>query len=172
MCSYKCGSNLISRISQEKVAKNKCKLEGVIYLVDMNNDYSSKRESSLGYMISYRRNNPLAILKPQLTYDLDSPDIRGVTIYPTAKLPLVEKIPRYTTWVPSDRYFFFFSFHILLVFLLYVTFIIILYLLIISSIVSEIRLCMVYWYSNKLMAEDQPDEQKHQYNQEEKLMIR
>nr|GEZ86206.1 histone-lysine N-methyltransferase EZA1 isoform X1 [Tanacetum cinerariifolium] len=90
-------------------------------------EYSSKRECSSGDMLSFRMNNPLAVLKPQQTFDLDSPDIPEV-IYPTAMLPLVEKIPRSITWVPSD--------------------------------------------SNKLMAEDQPDEQKHQFSEAEKRMIR
>ncbi|GKD52955.1 histone-lysine N-methyltransferase EZA1 isoform X1, partial [Tanacetum coccineum] len=88
----------------EKVAKNKCKLEGVLYLADMlrTKEYSSKGECGSGDMLSFRMNNPLAELKPQQTFDLDSPDIPEV-IYPTAMLPLVEKIPRSITWVPSDR---------------------------------------------------------------------
>ncbi|GKC56025.1 histone-lysine N-methyltransferase EZA1, partial [Tanacetum coccineum] len=114
----------------EKVAKNKCKLEGVLlYLADMlrTKEHYSKGECSSCDMLSFRMNNPLAELKPQQTFDLDSPDIPEV-IYPTAMLPLVEKIPRSITWVPSD--------------------------------------------SNKLMAEDQPDEQKHQFSEAEKRMIR
>ena len=78
-------------IIQEKVAENKCKLGE--YLTDsLRTRESSKRESSSGNMLSYRMNNPLAVLKPQLTFNLDSPNISEVTIYQTAMLPLVEKI--------------------------------------------------------------------------------
>ncbi|GJW20417.1 hypothetical protein Tco_0031039 [Tanacetum coccineum] len=53
----------------EKVAKNKCKLEGVLYLADM------LRTKEYSNMLSFRMNNPLAVLKPQQKFDLDSPDI-------------------------------------------------------------------------------------------------
>ncbi|GKC11738.1 hypothetical protein Tco_1008520, partial [Tanacetum coccineum] len=57
-----------------------------------------------GDLLSFRMNNPLVVLKPQLTFDLDIPNTPKGTIYRTAMLLLLEKPPRSTTWVPSDRY--------------------------------------------------------------------
>ncbi|GKE84147.1 hypothetical protein Tco_1557889, partial [Tanacetum coccineum] len=69
------------------------------------NCYITVREGPLsGDLLSFRMNNPLVVLKSQLTFDLDIPNTPKGTIYRTAMLLLLEKPPRSTTWVPSDRY--------------------------------------------------------------------
>lgn len=70
-----------------------------------NNDISSAEKSDLGNMLTARMENPLHIYGglAQGLGDKDVFNCHDATISISSKLPLVEKIPSYTTWIFLDR---------------------------------------------------------------------
>lgn len=67
---------------------------------------SSAEKSDLGNMLTARMENPLHIYGgiAQGLGDKDIFNCQDASYFTSAKLPLVEKIPSYTTWIFLDRY--------------------------------------------------------------------
>lgn len=92
--------------AQERIMQNNKTIERDVAhrlsLAESRTDDLSARNSGSGNMLSLRMKNPLCIIPGlgQGSSDQDS----DKTIHVTAKLPAVEKIPHFTTWVFSTRY--------------------------------------------------------------------
>lgn len=96
-------------VSQEIFQTNRQKIDSHVSLVlanVSNNDISSAEKSDLGNMLTARMENPLHIYGglAQGLGDKDVFNCHDATISISSKLPLVEKIPSYTTWIFLDRY--------------------------------------------------------------------
>lgn len=97
-------------VAQEKLQKNRKKLESHVSLLlsaaRSNHDASSSEKNGSGKMLSSRIENPLwkfgGIV--QGFGDKDYVNCQDVVYSTSAKLPLVENIPPYTTWIFLDRY--------------------------------------------------------------------
>nr|XP_043622022.1 histone-lysine N-methyltransferase EZA1 [Erigeron canadensis] len=93
---------------QEKVEKNSKKLRSdvsqLLSLAKLRTDGSSTEKSDAGKMLSSRIKNPLCILTgPDQVMGDDSNSIHEAAISISAKLPVADKIPPYTTWIFLDR---------------------------------------------------------------------
>lgn len=96
-------------VSQEKFQTNRQKLDSHVSLVSAdrsNSDISSATKSDLGNMLTARIVNPLHKYGgiAQGLGDKDVFNCQDVTYSTSARLPLVEKIPSYTTWIFLDRF--------------------------------------------------------------------
>lgn len=69
-------------------------------------DVSSMENNGLGEMLSSRIKNPLSKFSglAQGSGDKDYVNSQEVVSLISAKLPIIEKIPPYTTWIFLDRY--------------------------------------------------------------------
>ncbi|KAI3679096.1 hypothetical protein L6452_38404 [Arctium lappa] len=89
---------------KERIMQNKKKVERDtaqrLALATSRSDVSSMRHGGLN-MLSLRMQNPFIL--PQGSYDTDPANMPEARFPVTAKLPTVEKIPPYTTWMPLKR---------------------------------------------------------------------
>ncbi|XP_024968148.1 histone-lysine N-methyltransferase EZA1-like isoform X1 [Cynara cardunculus var. scolymus] len=93
---------------KEKVEKNRERLASdvaqLLSLAVLRTDGSAKEISGEGKMLSSRIKNPLSILTgPSQASGDDNSSTQEVAISISAKLPVVDKIPPYTTWIFLDR---------------------------------------------------------------------
>lgn len=101
---------LIVHPSQEKLEENRKKLEGHVSLlvssVTSRNDASLIDADGQGRILSSRIENPLCKFGglAQASGDKDYINVQEVVHSISAKLPYIENIPPYTTWIFLDRY--------------------------------------------------------------------
>lgn len=100
---------MIVCIIQEIFQTNRQKLDNHVSLVSANGsncNISSAEKSDLGNMLTAKMENPLHKFGgiAQGLGDKDVINCQDATYPTSAKLPLVEKIPSYTTWIFLDRY--------------------------------------------------------------------
>ncbi|KAI3773206.1 hypothetical protein L6452_04410 [Arctium lappa] len=93
---------------KEKVEKNRERLASdvsqLLSLAVLRTDGSAKANGGVGKMLSSRIKNPLSILTgPGQASGDDNSSTQEVAISISAKLPVVDKIPPYTTWIFLDR---------------------------------------------------------------------
>lgn len=107
-CCYPIASNSYLFLAQEKVLKNGMKLESHISQVIL---LASKTEVSLtengvGKMLSSRTERPVCKFNgsAQGFGDKDYINVHEVVLSTSIKLPHVERLPPYTTWIFLDRY--------------------------------------------------------------------
>lgn len=96
--------------SQEKLEENRKKLEGHVSLLvssaTLRNDASVIDADGQGRILSSRIENPLCKFGgfAQASGDKDYVNVQEVVYSISAKLPYIENIPPYTTWIFLDRY--------------------------------------------------------------------
>ncbi|KAL2510482.1 Histone-lysine N-methyltransferase EZA1 [Abeliophyllum distichum] len=94
---------------KEKVLKNRKNLEAYVSELDIlaasRNDVTITKNNDLGNSLSLRMDNPLSKVSGFFHGygDRDYVNTEEVVFSATAKLPLIQKIPRYTTWMFLHR---------------------------------------------------------------------
>lgn len=97
-------------MSQEKVEENRKDLEthisNLIALANTREDASISKEHGSGELLSARIESPQCKVSglSQVSGERDSVDCDEVVSSTTVKLPFMEKIPPYTTWIFLDKY--------------------------------------------------------------------
>ena len=95
---------------QEKLEKNSNNIQSYVShlkdLAESRDDSTTTTTTSSGNLLSLRMNSPLCKVSGlvQECEDRDGDNSEEVVFSRTAKLPLVERIPSYTTWIFLDRY--------------------------------------------------------------------
>lgn len=95
---------------QEKLENNNKNIQSYVsHLEDLaasRDDSTSSTSNSSGNLLSFRMNYPLCKISGlvQGSEEKDGDNSEDVVFSTTAKLPLVERIPSYTTWIFLDRY--------------------------------------------------------------------
>ncbi|XP_022898110.1 histone-lysine N-methyltransferase EZA1-like isoform X3 [Olea europaea var. sylvestris] len=94
---------------KEKVEKNRKNLEAYVSELDKlaasRNDVTITKNNDLGNSLSFRMDNPLSKVSGFFHGygDRDYVNTEEVVFSATVKLPSIQKIPRYTTWIFLDR---------------------------------------------------------------------